>query len=141
MNSKHSSLKRTIPVESVRLDKWLWAARFFKTRSLAKTAVENGRVRIQGQKLKPGKDIKTGMQLQIKQGESEKTVNILALSDHRGPANQAATLYQETEESIENRNALAASKKAAFLSKPQADSKPNKKQRRQIKQFTNSVDR
>lgn len=122
--------------ESVRLDKWLWAARFFKTRSLAKAAVENGRVRSDGQKLKPGKEIKTGLQLQIKQGDVEKTIHVIALSEHRGPANQAATLYQETAESIKNREVLALNRKAAVSSMPHTASKPNKKQRRQIMRFS-----
>ncbi len=122
--------------ESVRLDKWLWAARFFKTRSLAKAAVENGRVRTAGQKLKPGKEIKPGLQLQIKQGDVEKTVHVIALSEYRGPASQAATLYQETDESIKNREALALNRKTAASSRPHTASKPNKKQRRQIIRFS-----
>lgn len=124
----------------VRLDKWLWAARFFKTRSLAKTAIEKGRVRIAGQKLKAGKEIKTGMQLMVKQGQVEKTINVIALSEHRGSATQAAKLYQETDESIQNREQLALDRKAAFNSMPQAESKPNKKQRRQIIQFSKQPD-
>ncbi|HEY9135749.1 MAG TPA: S4 domain-containing protein [Pseudomonadales bacterium] len=125
---------------SVRLDKWLWAARFFKTRSLAKTAIENGRVRIAGQKLKAGKEIKTGMQLMVKQGKVEKTIDVLALSEHRGSASQAAKLYQETDSSIQNREQLELDRKAAFNGMPQTESKPNKKQRRQIMQFSRQSD-
>lgn len=125
---------------SVRLDKWLWAARFFKTRSLAKTAIENGRVRIAGQKLKAGKEIKTGMQLMIKHNQVEKTIDVLALSEHRGSASQAAKLYQETDSSFQNRAQLELDRKAAFNSMPQTKSKPNKKQRRQIMQFSRQSD-
>ena len=132
--------KRLPPLESVRLDKWLWAARFFKTRSLAKAAIENGRVRMAGQKLKPGKEIKTGFQLQIKQGNIEKSVDIIALSNLRESAPKAALLYTETLESIENREKITANNRALYNSMPRAVSKPNKKQRREIIRFSKKPD-
>jgi len=132
--------KTTANIGSVRLDKWLWAARFFKTRSLAKVAIENGRVRIAGHKLKPGKEIKTGIQLQIKQGNVEKTVDIIALSNNRESAPKAALLYTETHESIENREKITASNKALYNSMPHPISKPNKKQRREIIRFSKKTD-
>ena len=132
--------KSITTLESVRLDKWLWAARFFKTRSLAKSAIENGRVRIAGKKLKPGKEIKSGLQLQIKQGDIEKTVDIIALSSNRESAPKAALLYTETHESIENREKIIASNKALYSSMPRPVSKPNKKQRRKIIQFSQKAD-
>jgi len=128
--------KTITPLESVRLDKWLWAARFFKSRSLAKAAIENGRVRIAGHKLKPGKEIKIGIQLHIKQSNIEKTIDIIALSSNRESAPKAALLYTETPESIENREKISASNKALYNSIPQPDSKPNKKQRREIIRFS-----
>ena len=132
--------KTITSLESIRLDKWLWAARFFKTRKLAKTAIENGRVRIAGHKLKPGKEIKAGFQLQIKQGDIEKTVDIIALSNNRESAPKAALLYFETDESIKNRKHITAKNKALFNSMPQPVSKPNKKQRREIIRFSKKSD-
>ena len=128
--------KTITSLESIRLDKWLWAARFFKTRNLAKTAIENGRVRIAGHKLKPGKEIKVGFQLQIKQGDIEKTVDIIALSNNRESAPKAALLYLETNESIKNRKQVTEKNKALYNSMPQPVSKPNKKQRREIIRFS-----
>ena len=87
----------------IRIDKWLWAARFFKTRSLASEAVAGGRVHIEGQRVKPARDVRLGEQVQITVGDVTTTVVVEALSDRRGPASQAVLLYRETGESRERR--------------------------------------
>ena len=119
--------------DKVRLDRWLWAARFYKTRNLAKTAIDGGKVQIDGTKPKPSRALEVGMQLTIRQGWEEKTVEVTALSEQRRGAPQAALLYRETENSVAQREARAT------LRKLQADEgregRPNKKQRRQIHRF------
>ena len=122
--------------DKIRLDKWLWAARFFKTRSLAKEAIEGGKVHHEGQRVKVSKDIKVGMELTIKQGFEDKTIVITALSDVRKGAPEAQLLYQETAESLAKRQHLAEQRKAENLAYP--DHRPNKKERRQIHQFKDS---
>lgn len=123
-------------LQSQRIDKWLWAARFFKTRALAVEAIKKGRVLIDGEKIKPGKEIKPGMIISVKQYYFAKTVKVLALSPRRGPASIAATLYNETEESISNRERL----KEIQLSQPALRrsglGRPTKRERRQIISFT-----
>ena len=96
--------------EKLRLDKWLWAARFFKTRSLAKAAIEGGKVQLDGQRVKVSKEILVGDELKIRQGWDEKVVRVLALSDQRRGAPEASLLYEETPESIARREAEAAAK-------------------------------
>ncbi len=122
-------------MEKVRIDKWLWAARFFKTRALAKTAIEGGKVRIAGQRVKASKELKTGIELTIRQGWDTKQVRVDALSDKRRGASEAAALYTETEQSLLERERRAAERKAASSSHPPPDQRPNKKQRRQIHRF------
>lgn len=124
----------------IRIDKWLWAARFFKTRSIAKAAIEGGKVHFAGKRVKNSKEIQVGMTLTIRQGSghagNEKTVMVTAISDKRGGASDAALLYEETQESITRRNEYAEQRKMANLARP--EHKPNKKQRRQIKDFQDS---
>lgn len=91
-------------IGSVRIDKWLWAARFFKTRSMAADAVDRGRVRIGGEPVKPARAVKSGDKIFIDNGSNRWEVVVLGLSDKRGPAPQAQALYQETEDSIEKRD-------------------------------------
>ncbi len=123
----------TNPTLRVRLDKWLWAARFFKTRSLAKQAIEGGKVHYNGARCKVSKDVEVEAKLTIRQGYDERIVIVRALSDQRRGAPEAQQLYQETPESIQQREARAAQRKAFG---PGADLiKPNKKQRRQIHRF------
>lgn len=122
--------------QTVRLDKWLWAARFFKTRSLAKQALEGGKVHCEGVKGKASRMVSVGMKLTIRQGFTEKTVIIQRLSEQRGPASVAQTLYQETQESIQARETLVAQRQ----SMPRSEHKPDKKQRRQIHKFLNQQD-
>ncbi|MFP5414754.1 MAG: ribosome-associated heat shock protein Hsp15 [Gammaproteobacteria bacterium] len=119
----------------VRLDKWLWAARFFKTRSLAKAAIEGGKVQINGQRAKPSKEIEPGITLTINQGWEEKTVVVTALSEQRRGAAEAALLYAETPESLVKREQQAAARRAAREGIQYPDERPSKKQRRQIIKF------
>mgnify|MGYP003385451893 FL=1 len=122
-------------MEKVRIDKWLWAARFFKTRALAKAAIEGGKVHMAGQRVKASKELKTGTQLTIRQGWDEKEIRVDALSDKRRGATEAAALYTETEQSLLERERRAAERKAASSSHYPPDQRPNKKQRRQIHRF------
>ena len=121
-------------MDKVRIDKWLWAARFFKTRALAKNAIDNGKIHIDGQKPKVSRMLELGVTLTIRQGFDEKVVTVVTLSDQRRGAPQAQMLYQETQESITAREKSAAERKALNSSLPQHE-KPNKKQRRQIHRF------
>ncbi|MDG1012638.1 MAG: S4 domain-containing protein [Luminiphilus sp.] len=115
----------------VRVDKWLWAARFFKTRSLAKAAIEGGKVQLDGQRVKVSREITTGDRLTIRQGWDEKSITIVALSDQRGPATTAQALYEESKESIARRERETLLRRAAGgLNKP--NHRPDKHERRQI---------
>jgi ribosome-associated heat shock protein Hsp15 len=126
--------------EKVRLDKWLWAARFFKTRSLAKQAIDGGKVHYNAQRVKSGKHIELGATLTVRSGWDDKTITVTGISDKRRSASEAAALYNETNESIEKRAANAAQRKALSASAASMDSKPNKKQRRQIHRFKQQTD-
>ena len=123
----------------VRIDKWLWAARFYKTRSLAKSAIEGGKVHIDGQKSKPSRMLELGLMLHIRQGDTSKTVEVMGLSEHRRGAPEAELLYRESQESIELREKTSAERSAFYGSTP-ASVRPNKKQRRQIHRFVNIND-
>ncbi len=115
--------------DGVRLDKWLWAARLFKTRALAKQAVESGKVQAEGQRLKPGREMSTGMTLTVRQGWDERTLVVTGLSEQRRGAPEAAQLYQETAESIARRENQGEQRRLhALLLQPLA--KPDKKDRR-----------
>lgn len=118
-----------------RLDKWLWAARFFKTRALAKAAIEGGKVHYAGERCKPSKEPKTGDELQIRQGYDQRTVVIKAISMTRRGAPEAQLLYEETPESVARREAAAAQRKAAGPGLLISEHRPTKKQRRQIHRF------
>ncbi|WP_065257792.1 RNA-binding S4 domain-containing protein [Pseudomonas bananamidigenes] len=120
--------------DKVRLDKWLWAARFFKTRALAKAAIESGKVHCRGERCKPGKEPRIGDELEIRTGFDEKTVVVQALSIVRRGAPEAQTLYAETDASIAKREAAAAMRKAGALGVT-TDGKPSKKQRRDLFKF------
>ncbi len=122
----------------VRVDKWLWAARFFKTRNLAKQAIDGGKIHCDGQRIKPSKEITTGVALTIRQGWDEKTVDVIALSDQRRGAPEAALLYEETAASVAKRETEADQRKALGGTGLIADRRPNKKQRRQIHRFKNA---
>ena len=122
-------------MSGVRLDKWLWAARFFKTRSLAKAAIEGGKVHIEGQRIKVSKEISTGDMLTIRQGWEEKIIQVVALSGQRRGAPEAQQLYSETQASVEKREADTQARKAAGGMIDRPVKRPTKKQRRQIHKF------
>ncbi|MFT6550632.1 MAG: ribosome-associated heat shock protein Hsp15 [Zhongshania marina] len=131
-------MAQTPPTSGIRLDKWLWAARFYKTRSLAKQAIEGGKVQYNGDRCKVSKEVQIGAELSLKVGFDTKVVTIIALSDQRRGAPEAALLYEETPESIEQRAQQAAERKAlgSAFAHPE---RPNKKQRRQIHRFQRIV--
>lgn len=118
----------------VRLDKWLWAARFYKTRAKAKEAVDGGKVHIDGHRARPSKEIKIGETVQLRQGWDQKTVVVKDLSEKRGGAPQAERLYEETQQSIDKRLDAAAQRKAAGQHVI-SEGRPSKKDRRQIHRF------
>ena len=124
-----------IESEKVRLDKWLWAARFFKTRTLAAEAISGGKVHLNSNRVKPSHGVARGDQLRIRKGPYEFVVTVLDLSTQRGPAKVASTLYEETEESRALRDELAELHRLSALATPHSDKRPNKKQRRQINRF------
>jgi ribosome-associated heat shock protein Hsp15 len=123
--------------KKVRLDKWLWAARFFKTRSLAKQAIEGGKVHYEGARSKVSKEVTLGASLRIRRGWDEMTVEVTALSDQRGPAAMAAGLYRETPESIAAREQNAAERRAANAGNTSPAGRPGKRDRRLIHRFKN----
>jgi ribosome-associated heat shock protein Hsp15 len=117
----------------VRLDKWLWAARFYKTRALATEAIAGGKVQVNGDRVKRARELKAGDEIRIRQGPYEHLIVVRALSDRRGPASQAATLYQERPESVAAREAMAIQLKsvhAAFVT--DVKGRPTKRDRREI---------
>ena len=122
----------------VRLDKWLWAARFFKSRSLAKAAIDGGKVQLDGQRVKVSREVAVDDILQIRQGWDEKVIVVQQLSDQRRSAPQAQLLYEETAESLAKREAQALARKAAGGMLDRPDRRPTKKQRRQIHAFKDS---
>lgn len=132
MTDKHQS------GDKLRLDKWLWAARFFKTRSLAKAAVEGGKVQLGGQRVKVSREISAGDILQIRQGWDERVVVVKALSEQRRGAPEAQLLYEETAASIAKREEAAAARKAAGGMIDRPAQRPDKRQRRQIHRFKDS---
>ena len=135
MNSHSDTPSHPFPVDKVRLDKWLWAARFFKTRSLAKQAIEGGKVHYEGQRSKVSKDVEIGAKLTIRHGWDEKEVEVIALSDQRRGASEAQLLYRETEASIAKREEHAGQRKVMRGLGLYSDERPTKKQRRQIHRF------
>ena len=123
----------------IRIDKWLWAARFFKTRSLAVKAVDGGKVHLNGERVKPSKDVKCGDEILVASGELEWSVHVLAISDRRGSAEQARGLYAETEASSAKREVAIAARKSGAQPVSVRRGRPTKRDRRLIHRFT--VDR
>lgn len=119
----------------VRLDKWLWAARFFKTRALAATAIESGKVEVNGERAKRAKQLQIGDSLRIRLGPYYHIIVVRALSENRGPAPVAATLYQETEEGRKSREAMQVQVKAAQSVGDYDRGRPTKKDRREIERL------
>ncbi|MDP2574874.1 ribosome-associated heat shock protein Hsp15 [Vibrio penaeicida] len=122
---------------TVRLDKWLWAARFYKTRSIARNMVDGGKVHYNGQRSKPSKIVELGATIVLRQGHEEKTVIIEKISDQRRGAPEAQLLYRETEDSLLKREDNAQKRKLNTLYSPSPERRPDKKQRRDIIKFKN----
>jgi len=120
---------------STRLDKWLWAARFYRTRAIAKQMIDGGKVFYNGQRTKSGKSVTLGDTIKIRQGFDEKEVTVIALADKRRDATFALTLYEETSTSVQIREKTSLARKQGILLSPASDTKPDKKQRRQIRQM------
>ena len=125
--------------QSTRLDKWLWAARFYKTRAIAKQMIDGGKVFYNGQRSKSGKAVILGDRVTIRQGFEEKHVIVIALADKRRDASFAQTLYQETPESVKTREKNNLARQQGILLSPASDTKPDKKQRRQIRQLKERI--
>ncbi|MDF2785093.1 MAG: ribosome-associated heat shock protein Hsp15 [Pantoea eucrina] len=126
--------------DGVRLDKWLWAARFYKTRALAREMIEGGKVHYNGQRSKPSKLVESGAELTLRQGNDERTVIINAISDQRRPASEAQLMYSETDASVEKREKTALARKMNALTMPHPDRRPDKKERRDLMKFKLSGD-
>ena len=118
--------------KKIRLDKWLWAARFYKTRSIARDMINGGKVHYNGQRAKASKIAELGALLTIRQGDISKQVSIEELSEQRRGAPIAITLYKETDESIKKRDEYSILRKLSLQNAPHPDKKPNKKQRREL---------
>lgn len=122
--------------EKCRLDKWLWAARFFKTRSIAADAVSSGKVRVDGDRVKSAKEVKLGMQIHIRTKDKEIEVDVKGLSNIRRGAPEAALLYKETKESKQQREVVATTKSADHALRERGAGRPTKRQLRDIAKFT-----
>lgn len=121
--------------DRIRLDKWLWAARLFKTRTLAQAAVDGGKVHYDGQRVKSGHAVRLGARLSVRTGFDEREVIVRQLSERRGSAAVAQLLYEETADSLARREQASALRRAAALSRPVSDGRPDKRQRRQLDRF------
>lgn len=124
--------------EEIRLDKWLWAARFFKTRSLAATVVSGGKVHVNGARTKPARAVRIGDEVKIRRGPYEWIVIVRGLEKHRGPASEAQQQYEETEASKTAREALTMELRAQGFHGPHPEGRPSKKERREILRFRRS---
>ena len=123
------------PTEGVRRDKWPWAARFYKTRAVAREMIEGGKVHYNGQRSKPSKVVELNALLTLRQGNDERTVVVKGITEQRRPATEAVTLYEETAESIEKREKVALARKLNALTMPHPDRRPDKKERRDLMRF------
>ncbi|AWH88575.1 ribosome-associated heat shock protein Hsp15 [Limnobaculum parvum] len=121
--------------QGIRLDKWLWAARFYKTRAIAREMVDGGKVHYNGQRSKPSKLVEIGAEIRLRQGNDERTIIVNALSIQRRGANEAQQLYQETPESVIKRENISQSRKLNALTMPHPDRRPDKKERRNLIKF------
>jgi len=120
----------------LRIDKWLWAARFYRTRSLAARAVEGGKVKLNGERVKPGKGVRPGDRLELRSGELLWVVEVRAVAQRRGPAAEAALLYAEADESRARREHMIRMRRAAPHPAHEARGRPTKRDRRMIRRFT-----
>ena len=123
------------PAQKLRIDKWLWHARFFKTRALATEAVNGGKVHLNGQRVKPAKAVNVGDELSVQRGNVHFVIIVEALSDKRRPAKEAQRLYRETEDSIAERERLREMQRLAAQGVHHGDRKPSKQQRQKIIRF------
>ena len=121
--------------DKVRIDKWLWAARFFKTRGLASSAINGGHVHLNGSRIKPSRGVAVGDELRIQRDQEEMTVVVVLLSDKRGPAPVAQTLYAETEVSRVARQKIAEQRRLQSAGRSVPERRPNKHERRDIIRF------
>ena len=136
MSDNHAQSSQPDPQ---RIDKWLWAARFFKTRSMAKNAIEGGKVLLAGQKVKVSREVAPGDMLRIRQGWDEREVKVIATSDQRRAAPIAQSLYEETEASIERRSRAAEARQAAgTLARP--SQRPGKHERKTLERLRKQFD-
>lgn len=120
----------------MRLDKWLWAARFFKTRSLATQAIDNGRVKLNGERVKPAREVKPGDRLDVHVGDADWTLTVRALAMQRGPAPVAQALYEEDPASCARRQQQLQDRKLAASPEASIKGRPTKRDRRRIHRFT-----
>ena len=119
----------------IRLDKWLWAARFYKTRALAREMIDGGKVHYNGQRGKPSKAVEVNAEIRLRQGNEERTVVVLAVTSQRRGASEAQLMYQETQASVTNREKMALARKMDALTMPHPDRRPDKKERRDLIKF------
>jgi len=126
----------TQTMDQLRIDKWLWAARFYKTRALATKAVNGGRVHLNGERAKAAKGVKIGDQLAISRGQETLEIHVLGLAPRRGPAKEAAGLYEESEVSVARRQAVREHRRLERATRPGDLGRPDKKQRRERIRFT-----
>ncbi len=126
--------------DAVRLDKWLWAARFYKTRALAGAAISGGKVHLQGQRTKPSHRVAVGESYELMRGFDRIEIVVTELSPRRGSAADAAALYAETDASVARRERESEQRRLAALSRPRTAGRPGKKQRRQIRRFNDSIE-
>lgn len=124
-----------VALESLRIDKWLWAARFFKTRSLAAQAVSGGHVRIADQRIKASRRLRRGELVRIRRGAQVRDIVVRGLRDERRPAPEAQTLYEETPASIERRTGEQARREQAAMRRARAQGRPTKRDRRALAQW------
>ena len=138
--STNQSSTKPSSAEQVRLDKWLWVARFYKTRSIAREMIDGGKVHYNGQRSKPGKIVELGAMIKLRQGNDERTIEVLEISSQRKGAPEAQLLYRETVESLSQREKMAMARKMNALTMPHPDRRPDKKERRTLLKFkqTNS---
>lgn len=138
MAGKSRTDKQTLANDNgvkIRLDKWLWAARFCKTRAIARDLVQSGKVQYNQQRTKPSRVVEPGALLKIPSGYDEKIVSVLIIKDKRQSATDAQTMYEETSDSIKQREKNAQARKLSAFHSPKPDSRPDKKQRREIIKF------
>ncbi len=134
MNKRKTTVNTEI--DAIRLDKWLWTARFYKTRKLAAEAIAGGKVHLNGQRSKPGKEVKIGVQLLINKNPYQWDIEIISLAKHRRPAKEAILLYQESAASLDKRQKqIVLNRENKALSDNYKEHRPNKKERRQIHRF------